>query len=416
VEFPEEKSMHRRLFLPFLSILLAACSSTSVTPAHIPAPATGSPVISAVDTPIPPAGISNTPLAPSPDLPVVLSPTLLRIDFQDANNGWGIAANEGGTILRTVDGETTWLNATPPGLTGIGYSTDIYVMDVNNTWMQVPNVDFFTGMLYRSSDGGLTWSSFAAPFGGAIIQFLDASNGRALASRGVGLGSNSVEMYQTSDGGATWISVFNNDPTRSDSSDSLPLSGIKNGMTFLDANTGWVTGTRPVGGEVYLFITHDGGVSWAQQSIPLPPGYEIYQYMPQAPVFFGGTGFLPLMIYLSATTDFTFFTTHDGGASWSGDPANTNDVITPGHYAFVDPIHGWCWDGGINLYFTTDGAKTWSRMLTSLDLSGRLSQLEFVPGTAGQFIGWTLTSMDDAGRSQLYKTTDNGITWMQLIP
>ena len=56
-----------------------------------------------------------------------------------------------------------------------------------------------------------------------------------------------MELFQTSDGGATWLSVYNNDPTRPDSSNSLPLSGIKNGMTFLDANTGWVTGTTTSG-------------------------------------------------------------------------------------------------------------------------------------------------------------------------
>jgi hypothetical protein len=42
--------------------------------------------------------------------------------------------------------------------------------------------------------------------------------------------------------------------------------------------------------------------------------------------------------------------------------------------------------------------------------------MEFVPGTAGGFTGWALTIVDDTGHSQLYKTTDNGITWTPLIP
>jgi photosystem II stability/assembly factor-like uncharacterized protein len=356
------------------------------------------------------------PLPPPPDLPVVPASALVRIDFQDSNNGWGIAVNDGGYLLRTVDGGTTWLNTTPPGVTGIGYSTILSVLDVNTAWVLVPNADFFTGKLYRTTDGGLTWTSFDVPFGGKNIQFLDASTGLALADRGAGMGSDSVEMFQTSDGGATWLSVFNNDPNRPDSSGSLPLGGIKNGMTFLDANTGWVTGTRPVDGEVYLFVTHDGGASWSQQSIPLPAGYESYQYMPQAPVFFGKDGFLPLVINLSITTDFTFYTTHDGGTTWTGDPKNAKSVVMPGSYAFADALHGWCWNGGTNLYSTADGAQTWGEMLISLDLNGQLSQIEFVPGAANQFIGWALTSVDDAGHSQLYKTTDNGITWTPLIP
>ena len=69
----------------------------------------------------------------------------------------------------------------------------------------------------------------------------------------------------------------------------------------------------PAAGDVYLYVTHDGGVSWSQQSLPLPAGYEKYQYMPQAPVFFGKDGFLPLMIYQPDRTDLTFYTTQDGG-------------------------------------------------------------------------------------------------------
>lgn len=413
--------MRSKLILIICALVLAigAC-----TPAQQPANLTGTP-ITITNTPTPPAKTNiptplpeatNMPLPAPPDLPVVPASALVRIDFQDSNNGWGIAVNDGGYLLRTVDGGTTWLNTTPPGVIGIGYSTNLSVLDVNTAWVLVPNADFFTGKVYRTTDGGLTWTSFDVPFGGKNIQFLDASTGLALADRGAGMGSDSVEMFQTSDGGATWLSVFNNDPNRPDSSGSLPLGGIKNGMTFLDANTGWVTGTRPVDGEVYLFVTHDGGASWSQQSIPLPAGYEYYQYMPQAPVFFGEDGFLPLVINLSITTDFTFYTTHDGGTTWTGDPKNAKSVVTPGSYAFADALHGWCWDGGTNLYSTADGAQTWGEMLISLDLNGQLSQIEFVPGAANQFIGWALTSVDDAGHSQLYKTTDNGITWTPLIP
>ena len=371
--------------------------------------------ITITGTYVPTEAAAEPPLALLPDLPIFPSPTFIRIDFLDTTNGWGIAANNGGHLLRTVNGGTTWLDATPPGLTGIGYSTNLSVLNVNTVWVLVPNADFFTGRLYHTGDGGLNWTSVAVPFGGANLQFLDASRGRALADRGVGLGSNSVEMFQTSDGGATWLSVFNNDPTRPDSSGSLPLSGIKNGMTFLDANTGWVTGTRPVGGEVYLFVTQDGGVSWERQSIPLPIGYETFQYMPLAPYFFENDGFLPLMIYLSDSTALTFFTTHDGGTNWTGDPTNANSMVIPGLYAFADALHGWCWDGGTNLFSTADGGQIWNEILASLDLRERLSQMEFVPGIAGQFTGWALSSVDEAGHSQLYRTTDNGGTWTALI-
>jgi photosystem II stability/assembly factor-like uncharacterized protein len=399
--------------LVLILILLAACTTQAgqVTPSL---PAATLPVSAGTATPMPVSTVaptltaSETPVPPA--LPVVSGTALARIDFQDANNGWGIAVNAKGYVLRTVDGGSTWLNASPPGIGSIGLSANLSVLNTNHVWVLVPGPDFFSGSLYRTVDGGTSWSSNTVPFGGAYLQFLDENHGFALADRGAAAGSEAVELFQTSDGGATWISVFHNDPGLAGFSDSLPLAGIKNGMTFSDARTGWVTGSIPVDGEIYLYGTHNGGVSWSQQSLPLPAGYQAYQYLAQAPVFFGKDGFLPLTVDRSGTTDLTFYTSHDGGLSWTGNPANSNQVIKPGLPAFVDAQHIWSWDGGSHLYASTDGAQTWQAAQTALNLSGSLARLEFVPG----FTGWALTRLDEAGHSQLYRSSD-GTTWTPLI-
>jgi photosystem II stability/assembly factor-like uncharacterized protein len=358
---------------------------------------------------------SATPTLIPPALPVLAAPVLARIDFQDENNGWGVAVNDGGHVLRTVDGGETWLNATPPGSGRIGFSTNLAVLNSSTVWVLVPDTDFFSGTLYRTKDGGVTWTSNPVPFGGGFLQFLDTRTGRVLADRGARDGSEAVELFQTTDGGATWVSVFHNDPSQAGSSDSLPLGGIKNGMTFLTASTGWVTGSIPQAGEVYFYGTRDGGVTWSQESVPLPAGYAADQYMPKAPVFFEEDGFLPLMIYKPGITDFTFYTTQDGGLTWNGGPADASRVIKSGLTAFADALHGWSWDGGASLYWTLDGAQTWEKNPASLDLSGRLSQVEFVPGPAGHFTGWALTHVEESGLSQLFRTTD-GSTWAPIIP
>ena len=411
----------RRTFPLILALFLAlsACD-LQASPAIAPSQAV---------TITPPGGITEPPIpsdiatsipAPTdtilpPALPVITSPALVRIDFQDEKVGWGIAVNNGGHVVRSLDGGATWLNATPPGSGSIGYATVLDVLDTNTIWVLVPGTDFFTGTLYRTSDGGITWSSNPVPFGGGFLQFLDSSTGRLLADRGAGAGSEAVEIFQTSDGGATWVSVFHNDPTQPGASDSLPLGGIKNGMTFLDARTGWVTGSIPQDGTVYLYITQDGGLSWSQQDLALPAGFAAYQYLPHPPVFFGKDGFLPLVIYLPDSTGFTFFHTNDGGLTWNGDPADVNRLIKPGNPAFADALHAWSWDGVTILYSSQDGAQTWQELTPSLDLSGRLAQLEFVPAPAGRFTGWALTNVDDSGKSQLYRTSD-GINWTSLIP
>ena len=138
--------------------------------------------------------------------------------------------------------------------------------------------------------------------------------------------------------------------------------------------------------------------------------------MAHAPITFGEDGYLPLTVYLPSTTGLTFYTTHDGGATWTGDPGNANKVITPGRYSFADALHAWSWDGGPVLYSTSDGTQTWIALPTGLDLNGKLGQLQFVPSTADSFVGWALTGMDETNHSQLYITRDNGATWTPLSP
>jgi len=407
----------RRTLLSVLSIgmaVLAACSARAST-VTLSLPTATSPASAIPATPMPASTDTSIPTASQaaipPALPVLASPVLARIDFQDAHNGWGIAVNANGYVLRSVDGGSTWLNATPPGIGPIGLSAGLTVLDTNHAWVLVPGTDFFSGTLYRTSDGGISWSSNTVPFGGALIQFQDGRIGRALAGRGAGAGSEAVELFQTSDGGATWTSLFHDDPGQTGSSDSLPLAGIKNGLTFRDTRTGWVTGSLPADGQVYLYITHDGGITWSHESLPLPAGYQATQYLPQAPVFFGQDGFLPLTIYRAGTTDLTFFTTQDGGLTWTGDPANAGTVIKACQPAIADARQLWCWDGGDRLYSSTDGAQIWAVTNPGLDLGGNLSRLEFVPG----FTGWALTRLDENGHSQLYRTTD-GIHWILVSP
>jgi photosystem II stability/assembly factor-like uncharacterized protein len=412
----ECKPVNLRKLLPVLVIgitLLTACSARAGTaPAVYP---TASPPASASSATAAPASTATslptaTQVPVPPALPVAASPALVRIDFQDAHDGWGIAVNANGSVLRTIDGGSSWYNATPASAGPIGFSTVLNILDTNHVWVLVPGTDFFSGTLYRTSDGGISWSSNTVPFGGAFMQFQEGGSGRALADRGAGAGSEAVELFQTSDGGDTWTSVFHDDPGLPGSSDSLPLAGIKNGMSFRDDQTGWVTGSVPVDGEVYLYVTHDGGVSWSQQSLPLPAGYEKYQYLAQAPIFFGKVGFLPLTIYRSGATDLTFFTSQDGGQTWTGNPANPAAVIEPCLPAIADARQLWCWDGGSNLYSSSDGAQTWTASNPGLNLSGNLSRFEFVPGYAG----WALTRLDETEHSQLYRTT-NGANWTPLI-
>lgn len=399
----------KRLAIPLILLAAAmmACNlQATVTPAPTEIAATEIPTIPPTEE-----GVTAIPLPAG--LPVVDAPALIFVDFQDASNGWGLASAGSGSVVRSENSGITWVNVTPPGLTEVGYATRLSILDVNNVWVQVPNADFVSSTLYRTTDGGATWTSNPVPFGGAEIQFLDSNTGRAMADLGAGAGSEAVAIFQTVDGGVTWTQVFVNDPNQPGSSDSLPLSGIKNGMTFVDASNGFITGTRPVDGEIYLYATHDGGTSWAMQALSLPAGYELNQYMPQAPFFFGQDGFLPVIIYFpGGNIEQVFFVTHDGGATWTCDPTNADQVIFPGRYSFSDALTGYSWDGGTTMYFTTNGAQNWGGMGATLDLYESLSRIDFVDA----YTGWALSAQDDTGVSRLFHTIDGGVTWTQLNP
>ena len=154
-------------------------------------------------------------------------------------------------ILRTVDGGATWLNATPAGLGSIGPSATLFVLDGNTVWALVPGTDFYTASLYHTRDGGVTWTSNPVPFGGAYIQFQDGIHrprpGRPGSRCRVECSRVVPDLRRRCDLGQRL-------PQRSDRARFIrqpALGGIKNGMTFLDTSTGWVTGSIPVAGDVY---------------------------------------------------------------------------------------------------------------------------------------------------------------------
>ena len=349
------------------------------------------------ETPLPPTGTPRT-------LPVVASPAITSIDMLDETNGW--AAGEA-YILRTEDGGVTWLNATPADVTSVGYLGASFFADAATAWFVLPSADYTTGILYHTTDGGLTWTSNAAPFSGGSLQFLDAQNGWMLAELGGGAGRAAVAVFQSSDAGVTWSRVYVNDPTVAGSSDSLPLSGQKSGMTFLDAAHGWVTGSVPMDGYVYLFKTQDDGRNWARQEVSLPAGFETAMTSADAPRFFTSLdGIFHLGLYADIPST-VFYRTNDGGATWMP----TFPVNMAGRYAIANLHDVWIWDGGPAMLVSHDSSVTWNQVNTNINVTDTLMRIDFVNASTG----WALTG-DASSHYLLYKTIDGGATWTTIIP
>jgi len=174
--------MLRRLIRPFLILFLVACRAAPATAGPTPPLATDTTAPLSSPTPGAPASTATvTPVPPA--LLTVANPALIQIDFQDTKDGWGIAANDSGYVLRTVDGGRTWLNATPTGLSAVGFSTSLFVLNVNTVWLLAPGTDFFSAVLYHSLDGGATWASNPVPFPGGPGRSRRVPGGRAVPDR-----------------------------------------------------------------------------------------------------------------------------------------------------------------------------------------------------------------------------------------
>jgi len=352
----------------------------------------------------PPAVATQQPPTSSPELPLVEAPQILQFYMANENAGWGTTETK---VVRTYDGGVTWYDVTPPGLEVVAYSPYVF-RDSQTAWLLIPGPDpLGEGTLYRTADGGLTWNSASTPFGFASLQFLDSINGFAMADLGAGAGSQAVAIYQTLDGGATWRRNYLNDPTVAGAGDSLPLGGQKYGVTFRDSMHGWVGGSIPMEGVIYLYATQDGGQTWAEQKLAMPAGFENAFTGADAPLFFSAAeGVLPVGLATDISAR-VFYRTTDGGATWTaGQPA-----ALYGWYDIVSPLDFFIWNGAPLLSVTHDGGMTWSEITPNVDLSALLTAFQFVNSN----VGWALASHDGADTT-LYKTSDGGVTWTVLVP
>jgi len=351
---------------------------------------------------------------PTPSLPVFPSPAIYNFSFFTPLQGWAVT-QYGNNILVTVDGGQTWLDATPAALATLPSGTTSwgltpFFLDVNTAWMTPGHFGSGSSTLYHTIDGGATWNTNPVPFDNARYFFLDQNGGYALVGLGVGAGSQYVAIYQTTDGGANWTQTFAHEPG---TTASLPGSGHKGGLAFLDMNHGWIGGDIPMTDYFYFYATSDGGTNWSLETdIILPAGFSNSYMEVQQPIFVGGTaGYLPVrMLTDSSDSYLLIYRTDDGGQTWiyQGMVQNGQDVD------FDSPTSGWI-AAGMSLYRSTDSGMTWSAMaLSGIPATESILKVDFVDGQHG----WAVSTPDSSTLSPLnfYRTDDGGSTWTQLLP
>jgi photosystem II stability/assembly factor-like uncharacterized protein len=338
---------------------------------------------------------TDTP-SPTPEAPIV-SPTIMSLHMLDPMNGWAISERY---VLRTNNGGVSWSVALFES-----FALGGYFASPTKAWVLSRYAENGAGSLYYTTNGGSNWTRYDVPFSGGSIQFLDDNTGYVFQITGAAMQKQSVVLYKTTDGGATWTKNYDNDPNVPGSSNTLPLGGHKNGMTFSTSTTGWIGGDIPTDGYFYFYKTTDSGVTWSRLQLAIPAGYESAYITTTAPKFFGmNDGVLPVWMTIGAgMRDLFLYTTRDGGNTWIPSPAFARNAEQT---VITSMSHAISWDWAGMFHVTNNAGGSWTTITPSINFGEAFRGLEFISATTG----WARQLTPD-GLTSLYRTLDGGYTW-----
>jgi photosystem II stability/assembly factor-like uncharacterized protein len=324
--------------------------------------------------------------------------SLRTVAMSSPESGWGVDGS--GQLLRTADGGATWLARIPQGLARCagrlaprqiewfqGARAAVAIgcdsTDESGRWSARSSQI----SLFVTKDGGGTWQEGAiqADWLHAIpsaITFVDEFHGWVLVQPKGSPAHGAV--YRTDDGGRTWSKISN-------------LSGIYPetvGLAFLTPERGWILGPE----HRSLLLTTDGGRSW--QPVPIEKSADSWVTVPQfvsategfftvkGPPEAGKLGEQVLYAttdggqnwerrsswdgelrpnFLSATLGYIWeyehrqlLWTEDGGRTWTNRPWE----LTPSSVQFINDSRGFAVQD--HLWTTADGGRSWSPIYPNL--------------------------------------------------
>lgn len=289
--------------------------------------------------------------------------------FTDDDNGF--AAGDNGTLLRTIDGGTTW---------------EIESSGTTNNLASISFVDYKNGFIVgadstflKTVDGGTTWlnlsDSLPAKF--ASVSFLDSMNGIAVED----VSFDTARVFKTTNGGFNWnyisyIEIIYMNP-----------NFFPRFIKYLNNAEIIVTGKANYTTDVYK--STNGGLDWEWKSMGQGLGTG-YRYN-KTQFINSETGFLLANHGMTSVYHADFYITKNGGESWS---RFTNyDLPACKTFFMVDENNGYMLGpsgyGSYNvantIYKSTEGGGKWIKQIS---FSGYdFNDIFFTDTDAGFIIG-----------------------------
>ena len=324
---------------------------------------------------------------------VTYSLTLSALCFLSENSGYMVCSN--GAVLHTTDGGINWgglkivegLCARFASKTNgiIGSENKLFrTTDGGDTWYSsYYNGDFKSiyflndslgwavcnpnGYVYRTTNGGLSWSRLPARVGAPYSIFFISD------SIGWTVGYNQ-QIRKTTDGGLNW--VVQGDPNI--------FYGCLFSVFFTSETTGYAVGDDALQGGFYY--TTNGGNNWQSKIIS---GCQLYS------VFF-----ISKEIGWTAGNCGSILKTTDSGNHWTAQSSNTGNAINSIY--FVDENNGWAVGTSGTILYTTNGGNNWN--LHPTITKNHLKMVQFVDTGTGWIFG---------ENGSILKTTNGGITFIE---
>jgi photosystem II stability/assembly factor-like uncharacterized protein len=372
--------------------------------------------------------------------PPAASYSIVDAQYLSADTAWIIAqlyVHNGPTVMmNTTDGGKTWHEQfrIPDG-SGLG-SFKFWNIKEGELSVLVPSTlpasktsgsSNTVDQTYRTEDGGAHWHLIDRPTdwrnptlaGGFMLTPQEGwrtISGRELAP---------IVVQHTIDGGDHWTTVGTVPPGAS----------LGSNLTFADRQTGWLTANasksyawdgngKPIPftpPAALLWVTRDGGQTWAPIDLPLPAEAAANNIRLESPVVFGKDILLQFQVMGPPPTfrpdpsqppttqgwmHSYMLQSHDGGRSW-GELEQTPGGLQEGGALFFDARH-WLLSHGPDLTETFDAGKTWSsRQVLANGLSFSLAPWNYIDGK---------TIWSQVGADRLVRSTDGGAHWTAVTP